>query len=591
MQLLTLRRPTTLAALLALAAALVLAPAAAAQPQPDLGSEEQVAAGKVVYDKWCGQCHGDDGAGEGIAAPHVLPKPRDFTSAKYKFRSTPFGALPTEEDLARSIRNGLPGTSMPAFPELTDTQVENVIHYLKTFAADWQDPAAYAEAVEMPSPPPYSEERAAEGKEAYVRIGCARCHGDEGRGDGSSAPTLRDDWGHFIRVADLTMPWTFRGGATREELFRTLTTGLYGTPMAAFGDALTEEERWAIVDWMVSKGGGEEGGNPYGRLVTAQPVEGEIVLAEDPAQVGAAFADAPATLLPIVGQVMEPGRAFRPGVRAVEVRAIFNRDEIAFLVSWNDMVAERSGENRPDLPVGIEDELDGPLGGWAKAGEGDDAADDGGEAAASDDPFASDEVPAADPFATDPFASDPFGAAGATDGAAPPPSPWSDAVALQFPIELRDGVAKPYFLFGDPAYPVELWHVDLADPGAAGLWEGRGSDAVTEVDREPPQVVAHYEAGRWSVAFKRPRAQQSGPAFAEDVFMPLAVTVWDGFHHERGNRRGLTSWYHVYVPPLERPSLVAPMLRAGLGVLGLELLVVALVRRRKRRSAEAQPES
>ena len=571
-----MRRPAAVAAT-AFVCALVCAVAAAAQPgaaSPNLGSEQQVAAGKVVYDRWCGQCHGDAGDGEGVAAPHVLPKPRDFTAAKYKFRSTPFGALPSEQDLTRSIRNGLPGSSMPAFPELSAAEVENVIHYLKTFAADWQDPAAYAEPVPMPPPPPYSAERAAAGKEAYVRIGCARCHGDEGRGDGSSAPTLRDDQGHFIRVADLTMPWTFRGGATRAELFRTLTTGIYGTPMAAFGDALSEEERWAIVDWMVSKAGGDEVAAPYGRLVTARPVDGEIVLDADPAKVGEAFADAPPTLLPIVGQVMQPGRAFVPGIHAVEVRSVFNRDEIAFLVSWHDMTAERDGENRPDLPVGLADELDGPLGGWPSAGDEADEAADG--------------AAAADPFAADPFAADPFGAAA---GAAPPPSPWSDAVALQFPIEAREGVAKPYFLFGDPAYPVELWHVDLARPAAAGLWEGRGSDSLVPLDREPPAVVAHYEAGRWSVAFKRPRTPQTGPAFAEDVFVPLAVTVWDGFHHERGNRRGLTSWYHLYVPPLDKPSLVAPMLRAGLGVLGFELLVVALVRRRKRRDDAAQPQS
>ena len=86
-------------ALLAFCLMAALASAAPAQPQPDLGSEEQRQAGKAVYDKWCAQCHGDDGAGEGIAAPYVHPKPRDFTSAKYKIRSTRNGSLPTDADL------------------------------------------------------------------------------------------------------------------------------------------------------------------------------------------------------------------------------------------------------------------------------------------------------------------------------------------------------------------------------------------------------------------------------------------------------------------------------------------------------------
>jgi hypothetical protein len=41
------------------------------------------------------------------------------------------------------------------------------------------------------------------------------------------------------------------------------------------------------------------------------------------------------------------------------------------------------------------------------------------------------------------------------------------------------------------------------------------------------------------------------------------------------------------VPPIEKPSPVGPILRAGLGVLALELLIVAWVRRRHRRAATA----
>ncbi|HEX2165051.1 MAG TPA: hypothetical protein VHM02_14000, partial [Thermoanaerobaculia bacterium] len=167
----------------------------------------------------------------------------------------------------------------------------------------------------------------------------------------------------------------------------------------------------------------------------------------------------------------------------------------------------------------------------------------------------------------------------------PGPSPFTDAVALQFPSEVREGVVKPYFLFGDSSYPVELWHVPLGAQPEATVWEGRGSAALTALDRLPPEVAAAYDKGRWRVAFKRPRLPQGGVGFAEDGFVPLLVTLWDGFHHERGNLRGLTRWYHVYVPPLEEPSPVGPMVRAGVGVLAAELLVVAWVRRRQRRAA------
>ena len=62
--------------------------------------------------------------------------------------------------------------------------------------------------------------------------------------------------------------------------------------------------------------------------------------------------------------------------------------------------------------------------------------------------------------------------------------------------------------------------------------------------------------------------------------MPISVSVWDGFYRERGNRRGLTRWFHVYVEPSEKPAVVAPMVKAGFGVLLVELLIIGLVRRK-----------
>ena len=74
----------------------------------DLGTDQQRAAGKVLYDKYCTQCHGDSGDGLGTAAGRVKPSPRDFTSGKYKIRSNPSGFPPTTQDLITIIRDGLP---------------------------------------------------------------------------------------------------------------------------------------------------------------------------------------------------------------------------------------------------------------------------------------------------------------------------------------------------------------------------------------------------------------------------------------------------------------------------------------------------
>ena len=120
-------------------------------------------------------------------------------------------------------------------------------------------------------------------------------------------------------------------------------------------------------------------------------------------------------------------------------------------------------------------------------------------------------------------------------------------------------------------------------PGTGKRYEGRGSSALTLAEGgEQIEASATYENGEWSVLFKRKR-KSGGLSFDEGSFLPIAFSVWDGFNRERGNRRGLSAWYQVYVEPLERPSPVGPMARAGVTVLGLELLFIAMVRRRNGR--------
>jgi mono/diheme cytochrome c family protein len=576
--------------------------------------------GKAEYDKYCEQCHGAEGDGLGIAARFLKPAPRDFTKGKYKVRSTTTGELPTDADLERVVKVGFPYTAMPAFPNLSDGEVAAVVDYIKTFSPDFEDPELAPTPIEIPSPPAYTEEGAARGREVYEATGCARCHGALGRGDGTSAPTLTDDWGQHIRAADLTMPWTFRGGGTRRDIFRTMSTGFNGTPMPGFHGALPPEDIWAIVDYIVSLSGNTTD-QPYGNLVRSIGTAEELDLerAEE------LFAAAPTTWLPIVGQIIEPGRNFYPSAIAVGVQAVHNRKEIALRLVWHDMRAETSGSNGPNLDAPAWDEELAALGlaaAPASAGEedfwgeaaaeegegaddfwGDDAvteeggadqdfwADDAVDAPGDDDAgdFWGDDAVASDEESDD-FWGDDAGAAedfwgdDEPDAVAPttPETEFSDAVAVQFPLEAPQGIRLPYFLMGDAQNAVQLWFADLGRK-VSELWIGRGSAALSLAEDEPPTMSASYDDGRWSVVFKQPRTSATGLTFQEGTFLPIAVSTWDAFNRERGNRRGLTPWYYIYLEPLERPSPVGPMLKAGLGVLGLEILVIGLVRLGRRR--------
>ncbi len=220
--------------------------------EPDLGTPAQREAGKVLYGKYCAQCHGENGDGQGYAAPYLQPPPRDFTAAQFKIRATPSGAVPTHEDLRRVIRRGMPYTTMIGWPDFTDKDVDNIIYHIKTYSPNFQNPDYYDPPIAIPDPPAYTADSAKLGGDLYTQMECNSCHGETGRTDGSAAPTLLDDAENPIRPADLTKRWTFRGGPTRQDIYRTFMTGLDGTPMPSFIDDLEEEQRWQLVHYIQS---------------------------------------------------------------------------------------------------------------------------------------------------------------------------------------------------------------------------------------------------------------------------------------------------------------------------------------------------
>ena len=118
------------------------------------------AQGKVIYEKKCILCHGEKGDGNGPVASLLDPRPRDFTKAKYKIRTTPSGQAPTDADLFHVISEGMPGTSMPAWKTLSEKDRRDLVVYLKTFAAD-----AYAQAPKVAELP----KEATSSKESIAR--------------------------------------------------------------------------------------------------------------------------------------------------------------------------------------------------------------------------------------------------------------------------------------------------------------------------------------------------------------------------------------------------------------------------------------
>lgn len=83
--------------------------------------------GKGVYITNCATCHGDHGDGNGVAGAYMNPKPRNLIKDKFKLGDKP-------EQVFKTISEGLPGTSMVGFGQLSEEDRWATTHYiLSTF--------------------------------------------------------------------------------------------------------------------------------------------------------------------------------------------------------------------------------------------------------------------------------------------------------------------------------------------------------------------------------------------------------------------------------------------------------------------------
>src|SRR5881396_2455460 len=74
---------------------------------------------------------------------------------------------------------------------------------------------------------------------------CATCHGETGDGKGTA---------QLDRPARSFMDGGFSFGNTPEALFKTISVGIPGSPMAGFDSSLSEEERRLVARYVVTLG-------------------------------------------------------------------------------------------------------------------------------------------------------------------------------------------------------------------------------------------------------------------------------------------------------------------------------------------------
>lgn len=549
----------TCAVLLALAASTVSAQDAA--PQADHP-------GKPAYDRWCAGCHGVEGGGDGPAAAYMLPRPRNFTLGQYQIRRTPSGEMPTDDDLLHVIDEGMPGTTMPGWRrELSDQERRNLVAYVKTFSPFFE--GAEPTPLDLGRAPGASVEVIEEGRQVYQQLECWKCHGESGRGDGESAPTQEDDAGFPIRPADLTRPWQFNGGGTVEDIFRTLRTGLMGTPMPSYADAvdagiITLDQLWAVAHYVRSLAPED----PVVRdVVRAERVDGEVPAAPD----DSAWADVERFYIPLVGQIVESPRWFSPAVTGVWVQALHNGEDIALRLSWSD-------RSRSPSPVWagwrarVLEVMEPKEGGTAPESQAQAPAGAGtGPANAADAP------------------QEPMSAAG---GAAPSPAQQTgapDAIAVQFPQRLSGDMQRPYFLMGSEREPVYLWHWQ-SEPDQATEMLARGLALEEPLPGGANALGGQsaYDGGEWRVVLRRPLVAAdtaNAISLTTQQPIPIAFFAWDGDNGEEGARGAMSPWYFIYLDEPASATVYATPLVAMLVTAGLGVFAVGRAQRRERERA------
>ena len=214
--------------------------------------------GRAIYEGSCLFCHGAEGKGDGPAGwflgRYSAPRPRDFTTGEYKLRTTASGDAPTDQDLFKTVTNGIPGF-MPSFAGLHVEDRWAVIAYIKSFSDVFQQERVTPLPIGFPSIPP-SPESLAIGGTLYRSLECIACHGSGGAGDGplAAAGDLRDGIGLRIAAADLTNRASYKNGSSPRDIYRTLITGMDGTPMPSYAGQFVgkEEQLWHVVNYILS---------------------------------------------------------------------------------------------------------------------------------------------------------------------------------------------------------------------------------------------------------------------------------------------------------------------------------------------------
>jgi mono/diheme cytochrome c family protein len=480
---------------------------------------------QVLYEKHCAVCHGLQGDGQGEATYLLQPKPRNFGAGKYRLVSSE-NLQPTHEDLFRTISNGMPGTPMPSWAHLPESDRRALSDYVlqlnragwyergielgysraeaENYAAEMTDPG---EPIAIPPEPELQAQGLREGRRYYL-IACANCHGQNG--EGRQDPTWRTAEGFPTRSRSLR-EGVFKGGREGEQLYLRFFTGLPGTPMPS--GTLAGEKVWRVVQYIQSLS------DPVAQE-RAQVHVAEVVAARVQAVPGepkaAEWEAVPSTRIALMPLWWHEGY-----IDAVRVKAAHDGQRLAFLLEWDDATRDIEGVRQQSFPDGAAVQLtasaEPPLFAMGAAGEPVNIWH--WKALWSEDQTAFQDIDTAFPG----MVADAY--YGAEKG-------WQAE-------PLQDPTYRPAAAFHNPVASSER-KVAVEDANAVGF----GTLTSQASGRQNLQGTAHWEEGVWRLQLVR---ELNSPD-SEDVSLRPGETVsvgfafWDGSAGDRNGQKSVSIW-------------------------------------------------
>lgn len=233
--------------------------------------------GKSTYTESCMPCHGVNGDGKGTSAKGLQVPPRNLKLGQYKFGRVVSGELPHDADFYKILKEGLAGTAMLPWKELSDTQLFNLVQYIKTFApTKWEGAdKKIGDSIAVTKDPygdAHKDSAIQRGKEVYhVVAQCWTCHRAyvskeefsqiSQKINGKPVTEFDPDMYHIkLQPNDYgysSMPPEFtydlvRLGKTVEDLYVRINAGIGGTAMPSWKGTLQDDEIWAVSHYVKS---------------------------------------------------------------------------------------------------------------------------------------------------------------------------------------------------------------------------------------------------------------------------------------------------------------------------------------------------